>query len=86
MIKGCRREMVFLETRESEIFESAWLVLRRERGEYAKVDMIAEANRIIGVAGEKKSHGSPFWRRMVPCSVGFLIGSALSLLLMLLIG
>lgn len=48
MIKGCQREMILLQTRESPLFESAYFVLRPRRQGAPRTDMLAEANRIIG--------------------------------------
>ena len=53
MLKGCQREMIMLETRGSTVFESAWLVLRRDKPAVSHADMLAEANRIIGGADKK---------------------------------
>lgn len=48
MVRGCQREMIMLQVEGSDVFESAWLVLRRERERVSEGDMLAEANRIIG--------------------------------------
>ena len=48
MVRGYQREMIMLQVEESDVFESAWLVLRRERARVSDGDMLAEANRIIG--------------------------------------
>ena len=58
MLRGCQREMVMLRTEDSEIFESAWLVLRREKRLPAPDEMLAEANRIIGLGGGKRLRGA----------------------------
>lgn len=47
MIKGCQREMIVLQTGESELFESAYFILRRKKTRPLQTDMVAEANRII---------------------------------------
>ncbi len=48
MLKGCQREMILLQTKESPLFECAYFVLRRGRAAATHTDMMAEANRIIG--------------------------------------
>ncbi len=48
MIKGCQREMIVMQTQDSGLFESAYFILRRQRVQGGKTDMLAEANRIIG--------------------------------------
>ncbi|MBE6555923.1 MAG: hypothetical protein E7663_06865 [Ruminococcaceae bacterium] len=48
MIRGCQRETVYLRTQDSDLFECAWLVLRREKPMVGADDMLAEANRIVG--------------------------------------
>lgn len=85
MIKGCQREMIVLKTRESELFESAYFILRRQKREPAHADMLSEANRIIGgqsrVACRKKRRKK--WGIALFLS-GFLAGGGIGLLLWLL--
>lgn len=76
MIKGCQREMIVLQTKESALFESAYFVLRRGRGATPRGDMLTESNRIIGEGREyfqkrRKRHG--FWTFLY----GFFAGGAL---------
>ena len=52
MLKGCQREMILLQTKESEMFECAYFVLRRGRKASVRGDMMAEAHRIIGAGGD----------------------------------
>ena len=47
MLRGCQKQMVMLKTVKSHLFESAWFVLREERGGESEEDMIAEAHRIV---------------------------------------
>ena len=51
MLRGYRREMIVMHTKESPLFESAYFVLRRDREESPALDMVSEANRIIGEGG-----------------------------------
>lgn len=77
MLRGCQREMVMLRTEESEIFESAWLVLRREKRVPTADEMLAEANRIIGLGGTKRVRKN-LWGRYLFC---FFSGAFLGVLL-----
>ena len=71
MVRGCQREMIMLQVEESDVFESAWLVLRRERERVSEGDMLAEANRIIGYGvretGKPRRRGRPW--------LSFLLGA-----------
>ncbi len=84
MLKGCQREMIVLQTQDSIFFESAYLVLRKEKRAVPKTDLLAEANRIVGA-------GNDYWRRgrRVPWRTllffgGMLAGVALSLVFWLI--
>ena len=74
MLKGCRREMIVLHTRESHVFESAYFLLRRERAPLSGQDMVAEANRIIGV-GEQRLEKRRAGRGMLSFLLGLLCGA-----------
>lgn len=76
MIKGCQREMIVLQTKESALFESAYFVLRRGKNVAARGDMLQESNRIVSQGREyfQKRHKS---RKIFPFLCGFLSGSAL---------
>ena len=76
MIKGCQREMIVLQTKESPLFESAYFVLRRGYRPAPQGDMLAESNRIIGegrdyLTKRRKKGG------LLPFCLGFLAGCAL---------
>lgn len=74
MIKGCQREMIVLQTKESPLFESAYFVLRRGYRPAPHGDMLAESNRIIGEGKDylkkRQKRG-----RVLPFLLGFLLGS-----------
>ena len=53
MIKGAQKKMIVVKTAESEVFEEAYFVLRRECLA-AEADMVREASRIIDSHGVKK--------------------------------
>ena len=64
MLRGCQREMILLQTRDSSVFECAWFVLRREKPAVGAEDMLAEAQRIVasGTGGEKRRRGALAWK------------------------
>ena len=50
MIRGAQKQMIVLKTADSQVFEEAYFVLRRGAvGE--RMDMLAEANRIVDGCG-----------------------------------
>ncbi|MBR7181294.1 MAG: hypothetical protein IKD28_00750 [Clostridia bacterium] len=85
MLKGCQREMIVLQTQDSVFFESAYFVLRREKHTVPKIDLLAEANRIIGSGSDYFKRRTPQSRRGLFFALGCLAGGGLSLLLCLLI-
>lgn len=84
MIKGCQREMIVLQTKESPLFESAYFVLRAGHVAAPRGDMLAEGNRIV-------EEGSGYFLRrrkkrgFLPFLVGFLSGALLLGVVMLII-
>ena len=73
MLKGCQREMIVLQTRESPLFESAYFVLRKGRRHPPAGDMLAEANRIVGAGSDymtRRRRG----RWLIPFFGGLLLG------------
>ena len=77
MIRGCQREMIMLNVDGSEVFESAWLVLRRERGRISDGDMLAEANRIIGMGGQSRKMPHRRGRALLCFLLGICCGALL---------
>ena len=84
MIRGCQREMIVLQTKESALFESAYFVLRRGCDASARGDMLAESNRIIG-EGRQYLQKRQKWRRRLPFFCGFLAGGAVACVIALII-
>ncbi len=77
MIKGCKKKIIYLKNTDSDIFDEAYFVLRRDTDSeyYGDTDMVDEAKRIIeNVSGarriEKKRRGVWFF------SLGALCASA----------
>ena len=56
MIRGAQKNMIVIKTSDSDLFEEAYFVLRRERTARDK-DIVAEANRIIETSGGKRCKG-----------------------------
>ena len=81
MIKGCRREIVVVQTQESPVFESAYFILRRKRKGGACPDMVTEANRIISSEGVPRREGRRWPRRVALFLSGFAMGSGFFALL-----
>ncbi len=85
MMKGCQREMILLQTKESPLFESAYFVLRRQRVTVPYTDMLAEANRIIGEGnGYLKRRGRR--RILLPFLLGAVLGAGLFALFGVILG
>ena len=84
MIKGCQREMIVLQTKESALFESAYFVLRRGKNVTPRGDMLAESNRIVAEGREylKKRQKN---RKLLPFLCGFFAGSGLIVTIALII-
>lgn len=85
MVKGCQREMIVMQTQDSALFESAYLVLRREKNQAPFADMMAEANRIIGLSGGMRRRGRA-GRKWLYFAAGVLLGAGIFALLRLCIG
>ena len=74
MLKGCQKEMLILQTRDSTLFESAYFILRRQAPPDGRADMVAEANRIIGAVPLRRESNK---RRSLPRVFWFLAGAIL---------
>ena len=83
MLRGCQKQMIVLQTPESRLFESAFLVLRRDIAEAGQDDMIAEANRIIGNGTHAKRRRRAL-RAWVPFLTGVFLGVGVFALIYLL--
>ena len=84
MLKGCQKQMIVLQTQESSLFETAFFVLRREGASVAADDMLAEANRIIGLGVTVKRRRSRLWERVLYFSLGFALSAGIFALIFLL--
>lgn len=84
MIKGCQREMIVLQTKESALFESAFFVLRCDKKQTPRGDMLAESDRIIseGRAYLQKRQKRGFF---LPFLCGAVFGGVLAALISLII-
>ena len=78
MLRGCQREMIVLQTRESPLFESAYFVVRRGGARLpCEGEMLAEASRIIGEGSAYFMHRKRR-ARLRDLLLGALIGGVLS--------
>ena len=76
MVKGCQREMILMQTKDSATFECAYFVLRKGREYQPQEDMVAEANRILArEQGRRKRRGG--WRSVLLFLGGVVLGAAL---------
>lgn len=87
MIKGCERRMIKIENPDSELFESAYFIIRQNVPVPKKAkrgDMMKEAVRIVG-DGRGQAHGSGTKNRGIrrylcaECAVSFVLGIILTL-------
>ena len=85
MIKGAQKRMIVVKTGDSAVFEEAYFVLRREsRAE--RLDMLAEANKIIENCGGNRKRGRSPQRAALLyalCSLisGMILGGAIVVLI-----
>lgn len=95
MLRGARKNMIVVRTRDSRVFEEAYFVMRRERGTATAddPDILWEANRILESAapriGRNTREAEPNprrirWRDMLwfglgLCSGGGIVGLCLLL-------
>ncbi len=81
MIKGAQKRMVIVKTADSELFEEAHFVMRREEGG-SKGDILREANRIIEEScGRRGRREHLLAKHKLACSLLFLSGGAAGSLL-----
>ena len=88
MIKGAQKRMIVVKTADSAVFEEVYFVMRREsRAE--RLDMLAEANKIIDNCGGKRKRGRRLSRSdlLALCTFfgGLIIGAVLTVLVYALI-
>ena len=80
--------MIVMQTQDSLLFESAYFILRRQKLPPSKLDMVSEANRIIGagcgyLAGkrQKSRRARLFWCGFF-CGVAIAVGATLLFILL----
>lgn len=78
MLKGYQRKLIMIRTNDSDMFESAFFILRSavcEKGNRA--EMVSEANRILQESnGIKKKKSFKARHLFLMLGIGFLLGSA----------
>lgn len=92
MIKGCQKQIIFLESTKSKYFDQAYLVMKDDIYTCDEGEILSEAERIIfGAEGckkvKKKQRGKALnaWRGILCFSFGLLCGLVLAFSLSLLI-
>ena len=99
MIKGCKKNVVYVRNTDSELFEEAYFILSDdfEQSPTSEPDMLAEANRIIArtpvasyfglcpdVQKKKRSDPRPAFSRGLWFIAGALFSSAIALMISIL--
>ena len=96
MLRGARKNMIVVRTRDSRVFEEAYFVMRRDSGQAAvdEADMLWEANRILESTaphGDREPRGrsdtgeNGFLRRLLWFGLGLCSGGGITGLLWLLL-
>ena len=86
MLRGAKKNMIVIRTRDSRMFEEAYFVMRRDTGvSVDEADMLFEANRILESASpregnqptvpEKPRRGG-IWRGMLWFGIGLVSGGS----------
>ena len=75
MIKGAQKRMIVVKTGDSAVFEEVYFVMRRESSA-ERLDMLAEANKIIeSCGGHRKRVRSGKFKGVMLAIAGFLCGA-----------
>ncbi len=89
MLKGAQKRMYVVKMSEDSLFEEAYFVLRRERCEVQRKDMVSEAARIIRQSTGQEQAAKPKaklpWQLFVGIAAGALAGSGITLALCLIL-
>jgi hypothetical protein len=85
MIKGAQKRMIVVKTGDSRVFEEAYFVLRRE-SRADRLDMLAEANKIIENCGGVRKRGNSHQRTALLYAIcglisGMILGGAIAVLI-----
>ena len=73
MVRGAQKQMVVIKTQDSAVFEEAYFVVRRNAGT-GRMDMLAEANRIIDSCGANRKPRQRFNVRLLVISLCCFVG------------
>ena len=91
MIKGCRKNMIFVKCGEESCFESAYFIMKNgvSDKEPSDGDLLAEAEKIINNSllksekdkrSKKQRGGNKKFRVFIPFAAGATVGSAAGLI------
>lgn len=76
MLKGVQRKLIVLKTHQSDLFESAYFILRDTPSEHrlTQNEMLREATRILRENSHLGAQESTWRRAMLPLVLGFFLG------------
>ncbi len=75
MLKGSQKKIIVVKTADSSVFEEAHFILRNDY-EPAQIDMVAEANRLIGNCEDKYKKRKKRGKISPICGVAFFLGGS----------
>lgn len=86
MVRGTQKQIIHLKHTESSLFEEAFLILKPTATPPRRVDMVAEAERILSRKrdGQEQEQGGAYKTRHFPLFLSFLAGVLLGTLIPLL--
>lgn len=80
MLRGYQRKLIMIRTDKSELFESAFFILKSEASvKQASNEMISEANKILEECNlpKKKTKSVAFKHIFITSAISFVLGAAL---------
>ncbi len=75
-MRGCERKIILLKGTESQMFDEAYFLVRRDFENRAREEFVREAERIIDRNTTRFRSGEKWWR-LAFFAAGFLFGAAL---------
>lgn len=74
-MRGCERKIILLKGTESQMFDEAYFLVRRDFEKRGKEEFLREAERIVDRNTTRFRSGERWWR-LISFAVGFLLGAA----------
>ena len=84
MVRGTQKQIIHLKHTESSLFEEAFLILKPTAAPPRRVDMVAEAERILSQKRDGQEQGGAYKTRRFPIFLSFLAGVLIGTLIPLL--